>query len=331
MPRKCKKANNNTSSDKLTEAVDDAFVRNTRKRKSKNDAQEYLHRVQLSEETTQPNASNIASQMPKIEKGNESIKASECLTVSKNHETGSDITDVDANNDQIPIDKDIDMESGCSKNSDNRLPYDWFDCPCVDLAKNLLGMKLVRLTESGERRSGYIVETESYLGADDKAAHSYNGKRTERNKAMFMKPGTSYVYNIYGIYTCINISSKGEGAAVLIRSLEPCDGEDSMKIARRIKKSEKSKELKRHELCNGPSKLTQALGITKENGDQVDLTTSSCFWVEKGNPVPDSSIIACKRIGINYAGDWVDKPLRFYVKGCKYVSIRDKAAEANCS
>lgn len=213
MPRKYKKANNNTSSDKVTEAVNVPFVRNMRKRKLTNDAQEYLHNVQFNEETTQPNASNIASQMLKIEKGKESIKASECLTVGRNHETGSDITDMDANNDQIQIDKalanDIEIKLGCSKNSDNRLPYDWFDCPCVDLAKNLLGMKLVRLTESGERRSGYIVETEAYLGVDDKAAHSYNGKQTERNKAMFMKPGTSYVYNIYGIYTCINISSKG--------------------------------------------------------------------------------------------------------------------------
>ena len=90
-----------------------------------------------------------------------------------------------------------------------RLVLTNYDKPCVDLAKYLLGKKLVRILETGCKVSGIIVETEAYLGGEDKASHSYNGKRTERNAAMFMMPGTSYVYNIYGVYSCLNISSQG--------------------------------------------------------------------------------------------------------------------------
>ena len=90
----------------------------------------------------------------------------------------------------------------------NRLPFSYFDKDCVELAKSLLGQKLVHFV-NGKRLVGKIVETEAYVGLEDKAAHSYNGKRTARNKAMFMAPGTAYVYNIYGMYCCLNISSKG--------------------------------------------------------------------------------------------------------------------------
>ena len=93
--------------------------------------------------------------------------------------------------------------------SNKKLSFNFFDQPCIDLAKELLGKKLVRKLDTGELLSGYIVETEAYLGVDDKAAHSYGGKETDRNKAMFMPAGTAYVYNIYGMYTCFNISSQG--------------------------------------------------------------------------------------------------------------------------
>jgi hypothetical protein len=91
----------------------------------------------------------------------------------------------------------------------NKLKFEHYDKPCVTLAKELLGKKLVRKLDSGELLSGHIVETEAYVGVEDKAAHSYGGRETARTKAMFMAPGTAYVYNIYGIYTCINISSQG--------------------------------------------------------------------------------------------------------------------------
>lgn len=92
--------------------------------------------------------------------------------------------------------------------SNNRLEFSFFDRPCKDLAAALLGQTVVAMVD-GQRVAGKIVETEAYLGLEDKAAHSYNGKRTSRNEAMFMAPGTAYVYNIYGMYCCLNISSQG--------------------------------------------------------------------------------------------------------------------------
>ena len=96
-----------------------------------------------------------------------------------------------------------------TSNPSSKLSFQFFNRPCSDLAKALLGKKFVRKMPDGNTVAAIIVETEAYLGGEDKAAHSYNGKRTERNEAMYMKPGTIYVYNIYGMYSCINISSKG--------------------------------------------------------------------------------------------------------------------------
>ena len=105
-------------------------------------------------------------------------------------------------------------EADASKTS-SKLPFQFFNRPCSDLAKALLGKKFVRKMPDGNTVAATIVETEAYLGGEDKAAHSYNGKRTERNEAMYMKPGTIYVYNIYGMYTCINISSQGTILSVI--------------------------------------------------------------------------------------------------------------------
>ena len=95
------------------------------------------------------------------------------------------------------------------KPSGKRLATKFYEKSCVDLSKALLGKRIVRKLDNGDSVWGKIVETEAYLGGDDKAAHSYEGKRTERNAAMFMDPGTIYVYHIYGAYTCINFSSQG--------------------------------------------------------------------------------------------------------------------------
>ena len=91
----------------------------------------------------------------------------------------------------------------------NTLPRPFFQQTCEDLAVAILGKTLVRKLTSGVILRGTVVETEAYLGEHDRAAHSYELKRTKRNQAMFMEPGTIYVYNIYGMYTCINISSLG--------------------------------------------------------------------------------------------------------------------------
>ncbi|XP_067671509.1 uncharacterized protein [Haliotis asinina] len=208
-----------------------------------------------------------------------------------------------------------------------RLSRAFYEQSCEDLGKALLGQVLVRI-HKGKRLSGRIVETESYLGLRDKAAHSYKGK-TDRNAAMFMDPGTAYVYNIYGIYCCMNISSKGEGEAVLLRSLEPVEGKNVMSAFRMTnrKKGSPCRPMKDHELCNGPSKLTQALKIDKASVNQVNLLSHDAIWLEEGEKVPVAKMVVSKRININYAEEWKDKPLRFYELGNRCVSVRDKEAE----
>lgn len=128
---------------------------------------------------------------------------------------------------------------------------------------------------------------------------------------MYMSPGTCYVYSIYGIHNCVNISSQGEGAAVLIRSLEPLEGVETMR--KRRKKCHKD-----FELCCGPGKLCQAMGITKEHNTS-NLCTSAEIWVESREE-EELEIVSCPRIGIDYAEEWAEKELRFYIKGNKCVS-----------
>uniref|UniRef100_A0A8D0HIG3 DNA-3-methyladenine glycosylase n=1 Tax=Sphenodon punctatus TaxID=8508 RepID=A0A8D0HIG3_SPHPU len=167
---------------------------------------------------------------------------------------------------------------------------------------------LVRKLPDGRELRGRIVETEAYLGGEDKASHSSGGRQTPRNAAMFMKPGTLYVYQIYGIHFCMNVSSQGEGAAVLLRSLEPLQGLDTMRQLRSTQRKGTAKPLKDWELCNGPSKLCHALDINK-TFDQRDLVLLVCT----------------ARIGIR--GEWAHKPLRFYIRGNKCVSVVDKKME----
>ncbi|GAA6091392.1 DNA-3-methyladenine glycosylase isoform X2 [Tachysurus ichikawai] len=211
-----------------------------------------------------------------------------------------------------------------------RLRSDFFNQPCVDLAKALLGKVLVRRHSDGTELRGRVVETEAYLGGEDKASHSAGGKRTERNAAMFMKPGTIYVYPIYGIYLCMNISSQGEGAAVLLRSLEPLQGQDVMRRLRASKRKEGAKTVKDRELCNGPSKLCQSLDVQR-CFDRRDLASDADVWLEVDTQwvTPgESDVVSARRIGIESHGEWATKPLRFYLRGHRCVSVVDRAAES---
>ena len=218
--------------------------------------------------------------------------------------------------DSLEVPNETCLVSSCQVVPENHRPHpvrctkEFYTRPCIDLARALLGCVLVKCSE-GKVCRGIIVETEAYLGGEDKAAHSYGGKRTERNAAMFMAPGTAYVYSVYGMHHCFNISSDGDGAAVLVRALEPFEGMDEM-AARRKGGKKKSREL-----CNGPAKLCEALGIDK-SCDKLDLMTSSSMWVEEGEG--DKEITAAKRVGVDYAGEWADKLLRFYINGNACVS-----------
>ncbi|XP_066496846.1 DNA-3-methyladenine glycosylase [Tiliqua scincoides] len=206
-----------------------------------------------------------------------------------------------------------------------RLGAEFFQQPCVALAKALLGQVLVRRLPDGTELRGRIVETEAYLGGDDAASHSSGGRQTARNTAMFMAPGTLYVYQIYGIYFCMNISSQGEGAAVLLRSLEPLQGLDAMRQLRLAQRKGPAQPPKDWQLCNGPSKLCQALAVDK-SFDQQDLASQLAMWLERGPELPAEEALVCTtRIGIS--GEWAQKPLRFYIRGNKCVSVANKRAE----
>ena len=201
-----------------------------------------------------------------------------------------------------------------------RLNQKFFDQQCEELAIALLGTVLVRKVD-GQLVSGRIVETEAYLGTTDQAAHSYAGKRTSRNEAMFMKPGTCYVYSIYGIHHCVNISSRGEGAAVLIRALEPVNGVDKMRELRGDFAGV------HYHLCKGPGNLCKALNITKQQNKQ-DLITSDEIWVEADDGtdgISEQQVCSSSRVGVDYAGpEWSNKPLRFYLTDSLAVSKHKK-------
>ena len=212
--------------------------------------------------------------------------------------------------------------SSCSQ---ERLDRTFFDQDCSTLGKELLGCRLIRQLQDGSVISGIIVETEAYLGGDDKASHSCGNKATQRNRAMFMAPGTAYVYQIYGIHFCFNISSRGDGAAVLVRALQPMHGIDHMKKLRLGSKQKSKTNIMVKKLCNGPAKLCQALAINKSL-NCIDLCNSQELWIQPKQLDSQLQLVSAKRIGVEYAGSyWASQPLRFYVQDNPHVSVIAKS------
>lgn len=162
----------------------------------------------------------------------------------------------------------------------------------------------ILLTDDG--RSGRIVETEAYCGSVDPAAHTYRGK-TARNATMFGPAGYLYVYFTYGMHWCCNAvcDEEGVGVAVLLRALAPLTGLEAMRLAR-------PKAHRDRELCSGPARLAQALGITGAQ-DGIDLVAGKggLRIVDDGTPPPAKPVIT-GRVGISHA---VDEPWRWYVPG----------------
>lgn len=182
------------------------------------------------------------------------------------------------------------------------------------VSRCLLGKVLVHETEEGIT-AGRIVEVEAYAGPEDRAAHSYGGRRTPRNDVMFGEKGHAYVYLIYGMYYCVNFTAgnlPGKPEAVLIRALEPAEGMDLM--AERRKQA--AGTLKN--LTNGPGRLCMAMAITKAE-NKLDVTTPP-FYIKDANPVAESEVVEATRIGVDYAGEWKDKTWRFFIKKNQYVS-----------
>ena len=186
----------------------------------------------------------------------------------------------------------------------------------ISVSKGLLGKILVHESSEGIT-AGLIVETESYRGPEDRAAHSSGGRRTARNEVMFGQKGHAYVYFIYGLYHCFNVTAGevlGKPEAVLVRALEPVVGEEFMAKRRGAIKG------KAVNLTNGPSKLCMAMGISKLQ-NTTDLTAPP-LYIEDASSVPQENIVEATRVGIDYAGDWKNKCWRFYIKGNMYVSVK---------
>ena len=189
-----------------------------------------------------------------------------------------------------------------------RLSTEFFSRDTIEVCNDLLGRYLIKKTEKGDM-VGKIIEIEAYLGPNDKACHAYNYKKTEKTSAMYMKPGTFYIYYIYGIYFCLNVITEPEGipCAIFIRKLFPIEGIELMKKNRKVKIGRYYKNL-----VDGPSKLCMALNITKEkyNGKDSCAETSKLHFAQ-GKNFRDKEITLSKRIGIGYAEEDKDRLLRF--------------------
>ena len=200
-----------------------------------------------------------------------------------------------------------------------RLPREFYlRSDTLQVAQDLIGKLLVVPTETGERVSGIIVETEAYLGEIDKAAHSYNNRRTARNEITYAVGGHAYVFFIYGMYFQFNVvcGAKDSPHVVLIRAVEPVEGIEIMR-ERRLQKNTGAKMPDKN-LSSGPGKLCIALNINRRlNGE--DLLGNN-IWLEDFKTFAPEDIKIGKRIGIDYAEEFAEKPWRFWLKDNEFVS-----------
>ena len=182
----------------------------------------------------------------------------------------------------------------------NKLERDFYRKDALTLAPALLGKVLVHDAE-GIVTSGVIVETEAYVGPQDKAAHTYNGRRTARTEIVFGDGGYAYVYLVYGMHHCFNVTANvaGKPECVLVRALEPLDGIDAM--------TERRKCVKLEALCSGPGRLCEAMGITRELYGE-DLCGERLYIV---GGTRSFGVEASPRIGIDYAEEYKDVCWRF--------------------
>jgi DNA-3-methyladenine glycosylase len=191
-----------------------------------------------------------------------------------------------------------------------KLSRSFYARPALDVASALLGKVLVR--QLGRRKlSGLIVETEAYAGPHDLACHASKG-HTPRTAIMFGPPGFAYVYMIYGFHFCLNAVTELEGypAAVLIRALEPLENVDLMRELRNNPERDTN-------IASGPGKLCKAMAIDKRlNGEDL---AGNALWLEDRN-LTIGKILTSPRVGVDYAGEYRDKPWRFYIDGNPHVS-----------
>jgi len=197
------------------------------------------------------------------------------------------------------------------------LPREFFNRDPREVSRELLGKIIVR--KSGRKvLAGRIVEVEAYLGADDAAAHAAAG-RTPRNSVLFGPPGHAYVYFIYGVHYCLNISCmpEGEAGCVLIRALEPVTGIAEMAAARGVESIDPTSVRDVRKLLSGPGKLCEALGITRPLDNAKDLLSPKSDLQVRDDGCEPGKIMVTPRIGIAKSAEM---PLRFLVAENVYVS-----------
>ncbi|SFH67688.1 DNA-3-methyladenine glycosylase [Pisciglobus halotolerans] len=196
----------------------------------------------------------------------------------------------------------------------------WFDTSLTtqDVAQQLLGCLLIKETEEG-LTSGFIVETEAYLGEIDKAAHSYGLRRTPRLVPMYQSAGTIYIYTMH-THHMLNIITKepDNPQGVLVRAIEPFQG---------ISLMEERRGRFGVELTNGPGKLTKAMNINKEDNG-TSIGASPLYLSSKERKMP-KKILSTPRIGIPNKGKWTEEPLRYIVEGNPYTTKAKKKAVSN--
>lgn len=190
------------------------------------------------------------------------------------------------------------------------LPREFYMRDTLTVARELLGQILVHETPEGVT-AGIIVETEAYLGKLDDAAHSYK-KSTKRVQVQYEGKGLAYVYRIYGLHFCMNVTSGATDApeVILLRALEPLEGTELMSRRRRTDRL--------RNLCAGPGKLSQALGITMDCYG-ADLTRPGGLYLLRGEA--PGQVLASRRIGVAYAEKCRDALWRFTVAGSPFVSV----------
>jgi DNA-3-methyladenine glycosylase len=194
-----------------------------------------------------------------------------------------------------------------------RFTAGFFARPCLEVAPELLGAYLVHRLDDGIRLVARIVEVEAYLGdGTDPGAHTHRGP-TPRNRAMFGPPGRLYVYRSYGVHTCANVvcEPRGFGAAVLLRAVEPVEGEDRMRLGRGLAAGAEAVAI-----GSGPGKLTQAMGVTLDDYGQSLLNGRLCLR-RPAPGAPPIRIGTSRRIGLSKGSAL---RYRFFVIGNPHVS-----------
>jgi DNA-3-methyladenine glycosylase len=194
------------------------------------------------------------------------------------------------------------------------LPRSFYARDVLSVAHDVIGCVLVHESARGTV-AGRIVEAEAYRGPEDRAAHSYGGRRTARTEAMFGPPGHAYVFFVYGMHFHFNLvtGKVNEPHAVLIRAVEPLLGASLMAERRGLAETSRT-------LTNGPGKLCVAFGIDRtEYG--VDLCKGS-LYLRRGKALEAPHVLTSPRIGVDYAGAWREKPWRFFDAESPYVSVR---------